>query len=699
MQEFIRRNLFLVAIAGGVVVAAAILLTLSTMVSGDVSELQQKRVDVSSAIRSLPRTSQQTLADQRKASQALQTEAEEAQGLFAEQQERYPVMTVDWQGQKVKAFPYMERTGMPGAISARYVELMTDPEEGVLTALDPVGPLVPTDPYLQARIRYWRKKLLEYDLKGAQYAGDLLRAERILLDHQLREIQAEYEKKLAEEVPQAGEGPSAPVPGPGGEMIPREYYEEYPPPGRGGTPARPAPTGPAPGTELIIERLRTVQATLDKLHTREIQNALAILQSMEEQLAKLPQVTNPVEREALLGSLLQTRKDYEQAETAVQRSDSELRNTIRSLFLPETVPSGAAPSTPRSAQPPRGRYYEEEYIPEDYYPRGGRRPSSARRPDAGTATPVEMIEPVSRAEHKEYARRFLARAVDLSDAVAQGWRDAMVARAGEGRIYAKIDALDLTFLTLDPNASAEQLWTAQVNYWVTRDIVAAIRGANAEALDPLPKDEQQVPQAPIKQLVSIQVAPTYYTGGTPPLLGRSATQGPATPAYSEFGYMEAYPEEGPPRGRMAVPAPTQAILGETLTGRVSTPEYDVAHYQFTAVLPLRYLRLLEKHLTAGQLHTILDVEMQAVTPGVEAATARSERGSPREAATAAAGLYYGTEPVMQVTIYGEFLLLTNWARDLTPIEALVLRLGRQSTALRSEDRQRLPTSPAMTGGR
>jgi hypothetical protein len=294
--------------------------------------------------------------------------------------------------------------------------------------------------------------------------------------------------------------------------------------------------------------------------------------------------------------------------------------------------------------------------------------------------------------------------VDLSDAALQGWRDAVLARASDHRIYATIDALDLAFPRSDPNATAAQLWMAQVNYWITRDIVEAIRKTNEDVLKDLPEGERSIPNAAVKQLLEIRVADDYYMGGALSLTGTGRAGGgrPGPRGVQFGGYEGAYMEEGPAGGRAPV-AREPAVAGETLTGRVSNPEYDVVHYAFTVILPLRHLDLLETNLMADKLHAVLDEEMAAASEAEPASGTDARAGARgRTAGDASAGMpgrHYGTEPVMKVTIYGEFLMLTNWARELMPIQVLLEQFGRQSPALRPEDRQRLPAAAPVPTGR
>ncbi len=137
-----------------------------------------------------------------------------------------------------------------------------------------------------------------------------------------------------------------------------------------------------------------------------------------------------------------------------------------------------------------------------------------------------------------------------------------------------------------------------------------------------------------------------------------------------------------------------------MTRRGSSREYDVLHYKFIVVMPSRYLPALERQLMARNYHTILSVQIRP--PETPIVGAGAEYG-PQAASNA---YYYGTEPVVQVEISGELLLLTDWGRGkwdaqknkwseqfppLIPLEAMMLQYPtRENPALRPEDASRIP---------
>ncbi|MCK4277062.1 MAG: hypothetical protein KAX78_11140, partial [Phycisphaerae bacterium] len=94
---------------------------------------------------------------------------------------------------------------------------------------------------------------------------------------------------------------------------------------------------------------------------------------------------------------------------------------------------------------------------------------------------------------------------------------------------------------------------------------------------------------------------------------------------------------------------------------------DVIHYSFTVIMPVRYLVLLEEQLQRLPYHTVRGHRYRLPS------------------STDTRDHYFGTDPVMSVTIEGEMLLVTSWVRPLMPKGALE-KLGlRCPSAIRPQD--------------
>ena len=82
---------------------------------------------------------------------------------------------------------------------------------------------------------------------------------------------------------------------------------------------------------------------------------------------------------------------------------------------------------------------------------------------------------------------------------------------------------------------------------------------------------------------------------------------------------------------------------DNLTRRLCTRQYDVIHYTVTLIMSTPHVLSLQRNLMARNFHTVLSIELADLT-------GLASKLNPL--------YYYGTEPVMQVTLRGELLLLT-----------------------------------------
>ncbi len=295
-----------------------------------------------------------------------------------------------------------------------------------------------------------------------------------------------------------------------------------------------------------------------------------------------------------------------------------------------------------------------------------------------------------------------------AEAQEMGWQYARMKKARTGKIYADISAFDIVMQSNAYNPSDKEIWAAQLNLWVTQDIVTAIRNTNDAILrqfdDP---NQRNVVNAPVKRLANIDVSEEYYTGGEVAMAAKGSSRqssGRGSGRMDSDDLMTGMGGRGRGgsgrggSGRGAAPAAVAVGEPQTLTNRVCNSEYDVVHYNFSVVMPTRYLPELQRQLLDLNHHTIIGM---AIT---EAGTSDSARSSGRGGRSSAASelRYYGTDPVLEVTLYGELLLLTSWERGtvdddkeewvlppLMPDEVLASIHGRTEDAMREEDQTRL----------
>ncbi len=110
---------------------------------------------------------------------------------------------------------------------------------------------------------------------------------------------------------------------------------------------------------------------------------------------------------------------------------------------------------------------------------------------------------------------------------------------------------------------------------------------------------------------------------------------------------------------------------ESVTRRMCSREYDVVTYDIVVVMPPRYLGPLMENLMSRNYHTVLNVSMQAYPVLGD---------SPYD---------LGDDSLVRVQLEGEMLLLTEWERELMPVEFMSDEAFIPQGALRQADRDRI----------
>ena len=256
-----------------------------------------------------------------------------------------------------------------------------------------------------------------------------------------------------------------------------------------------------------------------------------------------------------------------------------------------------------------------------------------------------------------------------------------------GRIYITSGALESVFVNwVEPSASATELWQAQLNLWVQGDIIEAINATNDYSTALVRAKAPNVLTSAVKRLVKIRVdrdycvSPGAGAAGAP--AGGTSPGGGGTSGY-HLGSAEPAPSA----------APGTAEESLDLTQHYSNKEYDVIHYQFTVVMPARFIPVLESCLMQRNFHTILKVETGPLSTVTETPAA----------GYAAIPPYYGPDAVIEATFQGELLLLTSWERgrynstdtkwDSPPLIPKEVLTALPASILRPEDAKRLAPIP------
>ena len=304
------------------------------------------------------------------------------------------------------------------------------------------------------------------------------------------------------------------------------------------------------------------------------------------------------------------------------------------------------------------------------------------------------------------------------DARQRGRESAIMSRALAGEVYADLVNLDPAYPYAVHNQKPENLWFAQVNLWVTQDILEAIRQTNEESYQQRGiQNGRNVSNSAVKRLVSLSIDDNYVAAPAAPTATPTRSR---TPAMPPAGAMPGAPgmsmmdmalmyegeeddvtefEEGPQNISNAIKAMETA---DGLTQRGCTQDYDVVYYNFSVVMPSRYLLVLQKNLLERNYHTIRMVTVNQVE--VDKASSGTARGQSGPSA-GHGDYYYGPDDVVEVKFEGELLLLADWVRGtydeaggtwtrppLMPVTALTAAFGTDSTALRSGDKARMPAA-------
>lgn len=186
----------------------------------------------------------------------------------------------------------------------------------------------------------------------------------------------------------------------------------------------------------------------------------------------------------------------------------------------------------------------------------------------------------------------------------------------KGALYLGDKILDRIFTEPVNAATDEKLWEAQVNIWVTEEILRAIITANEELAVERDKalgggaGEGGVTDSAVRHLLSINIDENFAM----------------------------------PKGSVATGSSGEA---PTLTRRYSTGRYGVLNYDFTVVMPSRHVERLLRALMLQNYHAIHRVNLTRLLPDDSL-------------------VYYGPEEVMKVEVAGELLLLRSWINPLMP---------------------------------
>lgn len=251
---------------------------------------------------------------------------------------------------------------------------------------------------------------------------------------------------------------------------------------------------------------------------------------------------------------------------------------------------------------------------------GGEPTAPASAPAAGMHTPAEVLTKVG-AKNDQTARAAIAAAQKIYCYAINFFEDKPPERVAS-----------LEFLpTMKDSGTVEapvteDVWRAQLSYWIQQDVVEAIVAVNDEAAEAAKqaKEDQWVGIMPVKEIISIRVSD--YVPPTGELLA-------VTPV---VGYSAAIP---------------QGTAESVFTGTASGDSYEVVQFTVKLIMDQRDIPLLVERLCNNSFLTLLRVSYKSI-PVNKAMT----------------GKVYGAEPTVMVVMDFEAVLLSEVFRPLMPTE-------------------------------
>jgi hypothetical protein len=191
------------------------------------------------------------------------------------------------------------------------------------------------------------------------------------------------------------------------------------------------------------------------------------------------------------------------------------------------------------------------------------------------------------------------------------------------------------------NPQVDNIWFAQLSFWVQTDIARAVAAANAN-LDSVADLTLGAPDAP----------PVPTANGEPPLRGVAASpvkrilrlDMKPIPMY-QFATSGGGPVSA---DETAALPPT---FGASPTGRTSNKMYDVVPFRLTVDVEADHVNRFISVLTRDRLIYVYNQDVYTIEPQ----------------SLAPMGFLYGSKPVVRLVLSGEELLLRKWTVPLMPL--------------------------------
>lgn len=227
---------------------------------------------------------------------------------------------------------------------------------------------------------------------------------------------------------------------------------------------------------------------------------------------------------------------------------------------------------------------------------------------------------------------------------------AQIAKANSIRVYVEegksFHRHPLVDQDIEP--TAEAIWFAQLSLWVQQDFVDAIAKLNETAAEAAGSANAGVQSMIVKRIEDLKVL-DYMAGesgvAVPSTSGIPGTRsaGPGGGGAGPRAYGSARPAGGGGGG-------SKGAVTASISGRANDATYDVVRTELTVVVDQRDVLKLVDAISKENFYQLIDMQYDAV----DRAAARNE------------GYWYGTEPVVRVTMLWEGYFIREIYDPLMP---------------------------------
>lgn len=174
----------------------------------------------------------------------------------------------------------------------------------------------------------------------------------------------------------------------------------------------------------------------------------------------------------------------------------------------------------------------------------------------------------------------------------------------------------------------EDVWYAQMGLWIQEDVIKSIAALNAQSND--------VEHSPVKQIVMIMAAPpdkSMYALSTTAAAGAESSGGNASPIPTNSD-ADALPKD----------------YTSSPTGRVCNGVFDVVHFKVVLNVQAADIDRVISELERDKFLTVYQASVQAINSVAK----RQE------------GYYFGSRPVVTLSLDCEELFMRDWTKKLMP---------------------------------